>query len=283
VNEKHKRPTATAHLFLTCLLALTRQYRRLPELRHQLKGLQRTLPKPPPVYQKNDAWVSRGELARIGALLWPRKLPNAVRGNGRLHAFRAGLSLMLRLWCYIPYRQRNIREMTLDHNLYKTTNGQWRLRFTGDQLKMAAKRGRPNAFDLPFPDTLVPALESYLELWRPLLVTGPASPARQVFLMRTGHPFSSSQLRATTRRIIYGYTGKQWHPHILRSVWATEEIRETGDLYAAAVMLNNTFETIVKNYAHLREENIAEAIYRRLDARDRRPPNVAAYSTASHP
>ena len=62
-----------------------------------------------------------------------------------------GLSLMLRLWTFIPYRQRNMREMQLGKNLYQDAHGIWRIVFRGDELKVASKQGRPNVFDLPFP------------------------------------------------------------------------------------------------------------------------------------
>ena len=151
-----------AHEFLKSLLALTRQYRPQPELREQILAFRRTLPTPQPTFHKSDAWVPLAELARIGSALWPRKLPSHLRTSGRGKAHQASLSLMLRLWVYIPYRQRNMREMKLHENLYKD-QGQWRIRFAGEQLKIATKQGRPNIFDLPFPTALVPTLEAYLQ------------------------------------------------------------------------------------------------------------------------
>ena len=197
VNDCHNRVTLSIREFLTKLLALTRQYRPMPELRAQLVTLKKTLPIPPPTYNKADAWVSLVTLEDIARSLWPRKRPTDFRRSDHLHpglrhAVHAGLSLMLRLWTYIPYRQRNMREMQLGYNLHKDPQGTWRLTFRGEQLKIAYKRGRPNVFDLPFPPKLVPLLEDYLITWRPLLLAKAAHPNTHVFLTRTAIPIRST-------------------------------------------------------------------------------------------
>jgi len=75
-------------------------------------------------------------------------------------------------------------------------------------------------------------------------------------------------MQQITRYVVYGYTGKYWHPHIIRSVWATEWIRGGGDFFKAAIMLNDTLETVIANYAHLRDENVAEEVFEVLDRRN---------------
>jgi site-specific recombinase XerC len=269
INEVHHRTTRTIHYFLTKLLALTRQYRLEPEFRSQLTTLKKTLPTPYPVYNKDDAWVSLATLAEIGRALWPQKqphtLPQGARHPGLRSAVQAGLSLMFQLWYYIPYRQRNMREMQLDENLHKDAQGYWWITFRGEQLKVATKRGQINVFNLPFPDKLVPLLEEYLKTWRPLLLQRALQPSLYVFLTQNGTPYQRPILSKSTSQIVYRYTGKHWHPHIVRTVWATEHIRKTGDFYGAAYMLNDRLETVFSNYAHLRDENVAENIYRLLD------------------
>jgi len=172
---------------------------------------------------------------------------------------------MFQLWYYIPYRQRNMREMQLDENLHKDAQGSWSITFRGEQLKVATKRGQINVFHLPFPDKLVPLLEEYLKTWRPLLLQRALQPSLNVFLTQNGTPYQRPILSKSTSQIVYRYTGKHWHPHIVRTVWATEHIRKTGDFYGAAYMLNDRLETVFSNYAHLRDENVAENIYRLLD------------------
>lgn len=269
VNDLHKRPTKAIYMFMQRLLSLTKQYRPLPELREHFRVLFKTLPFPSPSLNKEDAWVSLATLEEIGRMLWPRRLPHEFNQSnkipGRNSALYAGYSLMFRLWKYIPLRQRNMREMKLGENLHKDAEGHWRITFHGEQLKIASKRGSPNIFTLRFPPPLVPVLEAYLSIWRPLLSQQVSPPHPHVFLSRTGNPYGYQTLRNVTAPHVYSYTGKHWHPHIIRTVWATEWIRNGGDFYKAAFMLNDTLETVMKNYAHLRGENVAEEVYATLD------------------
>jgi hypothetical protein len=162
-----------------------------------------------------------------------------------------------------------MREMKLDRNLHKDSQGKWRITFRGEDLKVATKRGRANIFDVPFPEKLVPVLEDYLNLWRPILLAKAGRPESHVFLTRSGIPYNQFSLRAITAATIYRYTGKYWHPHIVRSVWATEWIRYTrGDFYTAAIMLNDCLETVIANYAHLLEEDVADKAYRLFEERN---------------
>jgi hypothetical protein len=266
VNELHQRPTKAIRSFLQYLMALTRQYRPLPTLRDQLRALLRTLPTPPPRIDKSLAWVPLTELARIGLALWPRRQPEELQGSGTVTAVRAGKSLILRLWTYIPYRQRNIREMRLGDNLYQDAQGKWRIRFEGTQLKVAVKQGKRNVFDLPFPDPLLPALDAYLRLWRPRLSQQSHEQFPHVFLSVRGTPYvNAGTFRLVMSNTVFMYTGKHWYPHLVRSVWATEWIRNThGDFYTAAIMLNDRLETVIHNYAHLLEEDVAERVYRQI-------------------
>ena len=124
-------------------------------------------------------------------------------------------------------------------------------------------------FDLPFPATLVPVLEDYLTTWRPILCAVSARPENHVFLTQHGQPYRLNPLGATVKNIVYRYTGKAWHPHLIRTVWATEWIRKThGDFYTVAFMLNDKLETVIANYAHLLEEDVAEKAYRLIDERN---------------
>jgi site-specific recombinase XerD len=149
--------------------------------------------------------------------------------------------------------------MKLDQNLYRTPEGQWRIRFVSEEMKIAARRGQPNVFDLPFPPTLVSTLETYLTTWRP--VSTRSAETSEVFLNQYGRPFNRGTLYTNIRGHIYRFTGKRWHPHMIRTVWATEWIKSSGDFMTAAIMLNDRLETVIQNYSHLREENVAENAY----------------------
>ncbi len=113
VNDLHQRPTVTIRHFLRWCLVLTQQYRPNPTLHQQLQELGKNLPAPLPTYNKSDVWVPLATLEEVGKALWPRKAPADIGSSGLRTATQAGLSLMLRLWCRRPYRQRNMREMRL--------------------------------------------------------------------------------------------------------------------------------------------------------------------------
>jgi integrase len=212
-----------------------------------------------------QSWVPLTELKRIGDALWPDSRP---KGYIKHVAVRAGLSLILQLWTFIPYRSRNIREMQLEENLYRDHHGHWRIKFVGEQLKVSEKRGKTNIFDLPFPPALVPRLEEYMTVWRPLLET-PSKPLTYLFVNRDGNPWSHPGLQRLVRTTVYRYTGKFFHPHIVRTIWATEWIKNThGDFYTAAVMLNDTLEIVIKKYTYLLEEDVAEKAYRLIEQRN---------------
>jgi hypothetical protein len=264
VNLKHKRSTHFTFHLLKNLIALTRQYQPDPALRAELIALRKSLPTPTPLRDKSNGWIPLSELDRIGTALWPTRLPHQIVRSGTRTASQAGLSLMFRLWCYIPLRQRNIREMRLHEHLYQDHHGQWRLRFKGQQLKIATKKGRENILDLPFPAALIPALEAYLSTWWPILHA--LHSRQEVFLSRAGTPYTLSQLYSKTTDNAYVFTGKRWHPHLIRTIWATEWLRSHGDYYTAAIMLNDNLETVIRNYAHLREENVAEKAYHWVDS-----------------
>jgi hypothetical protein len=278
VNERHHKTTVTIRAFLDRIATMARQYRPMPDFVAQIVALKKTLPRPTPALNKDDAWVSLDRLNQVGLAIWPKRKPEeysvtskANTRQGLQRAVQAGYSLMLRLWTYIPYRSRNVRQMKVGKNLHRDSQGKWRITFRGDELKVGSKRGRENIFDLPFPETLVPVLEAYLTTWRPLLVARSPHPEQEhhLFLTQQGKPHARPNLTTTTSRIVYTHTKQHWHPHIIRSVWATEWIKKThGDFYTAAVMLNDNIQTVIARYAHLLQEDVAEKAYRLIDERN---------------
>jgi hypothetical protein len=266
INKIHGKPTRRLKSFITNLLALTYQYHPLPDFHAQLATLNRKIPKPQPLYNKADAWVPTAEIATIGRDLWPHKLKQPNQSDGSLLARNAGLSLAFQLWAFIPYRSRNMREMALDTNLRKDAAGKWRITFAGDQLKVVTKGGKLNVFDLPFPEELVSTLAAYLSTWWPILVKKSRRPTATIILGKFGQHYTFKTFRQITKNIVYSYTGKFWHPHIHRTVWATEWIRDKnhGDFYGAAIMLNDSLKTVIDRYAHLLSDGVAEKVYARL-------------------
>lgn len=258
VNTLHERVTRSIELFLSRVSTLLTQYKPNPTTLAQVTALRSELDKPVPVYDKKEVWVPLADLDAIGRAIWPTTMPRGAKCTGKGFARAAVMSLMIRLWCRRPYRQRNMREMEFPENLYKNGKGQWMIRFIGEELKVASKKGRQNHFELPFPPDLVADLEVYLSTWRPLLVQGKMTPSSHVFVNMNGTPFQTEQhLHLAVGSCVYVHTGKRFHPHLIRTIWATEYIRETHDFYGSAIMLNDTLETVIDNYAELLDSDTA--------------------------
>ena len=73
-------------------------------------------------------------------------------------------------------------------------------------------------------------------------------------------------LNATTSRIIHRSTRTHSHPHPIRTVRATEEIKKThGDFSAAAIMRNDRMETVIAQDTHLLDTDVPEKAYRLIE------------------
>ena len=73
---------------------------------------------------------------------------------------------IMKLMIARPFRQRNIREMKLDKNLYRGSDGKWLLKFQGPEMKAG------NLVNYHFPGDLVEMLEEYLNIYRPQILNG---------------------------------------------------------------------------------------------------------------
>jgi integrase len=161
----------------------------------------------------------------------------------------------------------------LGENLYKV-KGQWRLRFTGEQLKVSRRGGKINAIEYKFPLDLTEALERYLYTWRPLVVAAGTNrhlaPAEHnqfskntdqeiVFLTTVGKPFIKDQICMLIQKMTLKYAGVPVNPHMLRTIWATEYIMDNKDPVVAAYMLNDSVKTVMDKYAMLLRPSSADA------------------------
>jgi hypothetical protein len=166
------------------------------------------------VRDKQTRWLSLAQIDAVGQIVYPlnptrlhdfweartiqRHLADPARYpmpskscNLTLYAYWAGVSLLLRFLVRRPLRQRNICEMTLQGNLYQYHEGVWRIRFSGQELKVDRRDGGINRYECLFPPDLVPVLEEYLTIWRPRLAN---AGEEHVFLNSKGHPFTANRL-----------------------------------------------------------------------------------------
>jgi len=92
-------------------------------------------------------------------------------------------------------RQRNIREMKREKNLYQDEHHQWHIYFKGNELKVSRRGGKINEFHVPFPPDLVSQLEEYLTYYRPRFPPN-ADNLPYIFITREGVPFTQRALYA---------------------------------------------------------------------------------------
>lgn len=200
-----------------------------------------------------------------------RSTGSTSAGSGRRLASDALTSLLIGLEIRIPFRQRNLREMQWDpqnpengRNLYRR-HGTWHLRFSGPELKIAFVRGAVHSIEHQFPVDLADLLEEWLWKWRPIQILGQkgchqgSEHSRNgqefVFLNMAGGPLTRDGVNNAFKRATYKYTGIAVNPHMLRTIWATEYIKDTKNIVDAAFMLGDTVETVLKSYAKLLDQD----------------------------
>ena len=198
------------------------------------------------VRDKQTRWLSLAQIDAVGQTVYPlnptrlhdfweartiqRHLADPTRYplpsktcNLMLYAYWAGVSLILRFLVRRPLRQRNIREMTLQRNLYQDHEGVWRIRFSGQELKVDRRDGGVNRYECVFPPDLVPLLEEYLTIWRPRLAK---AGEEHVFLNSKGHPFSANRLTGVVAVTTMRFARVGVTPHMIRDIFATEYLKQ---------------------------------------------------------
>ncbi len=200
-------------------------------------------------------------------------------------------SLLVRLMVRIPLRLRNFCEMSWNptrpeegKNLFRE-DGSWYIRFTGPELKVSMRAGKINSVLHRIPSELTWLIEEVLTVWRPIITGVPYQlPAEgdgelkryseppqtrapefkrapgNVLLFLTGDckPASREALRFWFESTTYAYTGVAVYPHLIRDIWATTSIKDTGNFAVAAKRLGNMVHITLKHYAHLLDEDAEE-------------------------
>ena len=246
-----------------------------PSRRLPLAAYASGLKPPAPLRDKQRYhWATLPEIEAVAnSLLTEGRVPFVTRhGMGHAGVLRAAhfqLGLIMKLLVRVPLRQRNIRELHFPKHLWQDeATGEWTLRFTGKELKVATRKGRVNVFEVrlsrlypkdgPTPDDFIPTLEEFIKDYRPLLPNAKTSPS--LFLTRRGNPFSARGLGAEITSAMERRTGVKLNPHVIRDIAATTLLRKGRSYDMVAALLGNTVATVIKHYAHLiPEEQIALA------------------------
>ena len=211
---------------------------------------------PPPCTSNAIIWYPWPSWRRSLSPVWPKGAPRSsptgkTRGiHGAQRAGRFQRGVILKLLVRVPLRQRNVREMQLDRHLWKdTTTGHWHLEFAGDDLKIGSRGPEVNRYELnlsTYRPEFIPILEEWLTVHRPKLPNAATSPF--VFLTQRGNPHISKTLHGDLSDAVAMRTGKRFYPHIVRTMWATEYLKETQDFQTAATMLGDQLRTVIATY-----------------------------------
>ncbi|KAL7460832.1 hypothetical protein ACHAXS_001273, partial [Conticribra weissflogii] len=156
--------------------------------------------------------------------------------------------LILAFFSCVPDRQRTFRELELGRNFLRveTTRSNdnddtlkssdssfvWVIKHTADDYKTGGAYGeRP---PLPLHPSLTPAIDDFLDRWRPALVNdSEKSTSSFLFLQpRTGHPMTPNSLYQIVSRCCYKYKQKKTNPHLLRDMIVTH-VRKNADYSAS--------------------------------------------------
>jgi hypothetical protein len=224
-----------------------------------LRTMHVEIARPDPVHNKRaHHWVSLAQLEAVAdACLHDGRLPAGNVSHSKYPGARRALQfqkgVILKLLVRVPLRQRNIRELKLEENLYKDGARQWHLHFKGSELKVGMRGGTVNEYHLNLSedtDGLIPILEEWITVHRPKLPVTDAARSL-LFLTQSGRPFTADALGPEIRDVVSMRTGKRFFPHMIRTVWATEYLTHPdthGDYQTAATMLGDTLQVVIKTY-----------------------------------
>jgi integrase len=166
----------------------------------------------------------------------------------------------------------------MSSNLYKTADGQWRLRFPVGVFKNHQGAAKDKHYDAMVPSWAWPRVERYLTEARPVLLDGREAPLlfvgfNQKDLDKPGS-FLSDDVRHSVKRYLPGSPG--FGPHSLRHIVATHWLKTRHNDYPyVAMLLHDTLETVMSTYSHLRHDSVFGSYDNLLHAMEGRQESVA--------
>ncbi len=189
--------------------------------------------------RKRPKLLAYGDVADI-----PRKIletrEKVPEGEYRRRAILTRDALLISWLVTLPWRQRNIRECLLGHNLFKRGLGPmsgiaipkrvkerlvagssetyWQFDFREDETKNG-ERARGIV-----PCQLISLLEEYLEHYRPRLLNG--SDPSTLFVSAQGKRLDSAAVQILVGDLTYRYGGKRVTPHLFRDIFAYQWLSE---------------------------------------------------------
>jgi integrase len=170
---------------------------------------------------------------------------NSWSDRRRAVAFRDGLAISLLV--YRPFRLKNFANLRIGHELVQSA-GKWHLVLPREDTK----NHRPH--EARFPKALLPDLTTYLDRFRPILLTGEAgctpSGTDALWVSETGTAWESGAHSRRIANITEARLSRRIPPHWFRDVAATTIAIEAPRNIADAHLLlgHATPETTQKHY-----------------------------------
>ena len=156
--------------------------------------------------------------------------------------------LMIALLAHRPLRLRSFAAITLDEHLVKQKRNWW-LSFSPSDVKTKQR------LDMPFPETLIEALELYLAEHRPVLIRGRRKVAAErpvtagLWIAKGGAMMGASAISVQIKSRTESAFGKPVNPHLFRDCVATSIAIQDPDHVRMIVPLlgNATLGTSARN------------------------------------
>jgi hypothetical protein len=197
-----------------------------------------------------EALIEVGQALMCQAEAMP--LTPGLRAGPRHPALLYRDGMMIALLAMRPLRQSNFLGLELDRHLCRQGRGWW-IAIPGTDTKSH----RP--IEAAFPELLIPALERYLAVYRPLLLDmcGPANPAypgqaagQHVWVSRCGTALTSGALWKLIERHTQAAFGQALTPHLFRDCAATSLGDQNPDevRLAAQLLGHASFQTTERHY-----------------------------------
>lgn len=265
-----KTVTETGRKMVQLAKAMAANYYEDEAALKQLKKVLAALGKPTPIIDKDQraAGVTIDLMLKAARSEFPSKArfrkPGSYRpGQSIGLANYAGRGLAMMMLTVAPLRNQNFRGARIGKHLIRIAKpvtdldpakcrpGRYKLYFTGDRsdpahLKIRYRDGALNKYETEVPEFVAAYVDVYLDFWRPLLARDPKEDA--LFLNRNGKPYAKAAFNDWISSGFMKWLGKRINPHLCRDITSTEIADETGNINAAAAMINDNPATFWNRY-----------------------------------
>lgn len=198
-----------------------------------------------------------GEIQKYEAMKRGTKTVTAVE---RRIATKFQSYLILSFFSCVPDRQRTFRELEMGKTFLRDSKMDcWVIKHGPEHYKTGSTYGdRP---PLVMAQELTPAIDDFLERWRPCL-----NPTGNHFFVqpRTGNAFTQDTVYSVVARSCYKHTGKKTNPHLLRDMIVTH-VRDSDasekELEALALYMGHSINMQRNSYdRRTMEQKVAPAV-----------------------